>query len=141
MQIDTNYTCLLLRHKLGQTAQSLYWWLLVPSFLSRLPNFPSKGLLLLLMVLLLHLIKALTTFHLWVHFLFKVFQLFFSLRQKNFFSILQLSYILNSTSTECSSFSSHLPSAKYTTKITLLFVLYILNRFILLLYNQEFLQI
>ena len=136
----------------------------MPPFLNRLPNFPSKGFFYFLCCCCfdgnhcqylrqkypIHLIKALTTFHIWVHFLFKAVQLFFSVAKKKytiyiyiyFLSIMQLSYILNSTSTECSSLSySHLPSAKYTTKITLLFILYNLNRIILLLYNQEFLQI
>ena len=60
----------------------------------------------------------------------------------SFSSTLHLSYILNSTSTESPPFPySHLQSEKYTTKITLLFIVYNFNRIIFLLFNQEFLEI
>ena len=43
MQINTIYTFLLVGNRLSQTGLSLYLWLLVTIFLSRLPNFLSKG--------------------------------------------------------------------------------------------------
>ena len=43
MQINTIYTFLLVGNRLSQTGLFLYLWLLVTIFLSRLPNFLSKG--------------------------------------------------------------------------------------------------
>ena len=144
MQIDTKYNCLLLRNKLGQTGQSLCLWLLVPSFLcchcfdGGLPPssmFSVKDTPIILSKLSPPFIFESTSSlkH----------SCSTSLSGKNSLSsTLQLSYILNSTSTESSPFPySHLPSEKYTTKITLLFNLYNNNRIIFLLYNQEFLEI
>ena len=105
MQIDTNYTCLLLRNKLGQTGQSLYLWLLVPSFLSRLPNFPSKGFFYFLWCCCYILSKLSPPNNFESTSSSKHSSSSSLSGKKNFFSNLQLSYILNSPSTECSSLS------------------------------------
>ena len=97
----------------------------------------------------IYLNKVLTSFHLWVHFLFVAFLFCFSLWKKNsFFLILQLSHILNSTSTQSSSFSllSSSFSKIYNKKhfiiyfIITLFLIGLFYIIILLVYNQEFLK-
>ena len=89
------------------------------------------------MLLLLHLIKALTTFHLWVHFHFKAFQFFFSLWQKIFFSILQLSYILNSTSTECSFLSNLIFHQQNIQQKSLYYLFYIIQIWLFYYYTTK----
>ena len=131
-------------------------WLLVPSFLGKLPNFPNKNFIFFLCCCCFDgrlppssMFSVKDTPIIWSKlsppFIFESTSSLkhscsTSLSGKNSFS--SLSYVLNSISTESSPFPySHLQSEKYTTKITLLFIVYNFNRIIFILFNQEFLEI
>ena len=162
MQINTIYTFLLVGNKLSQTGLFLYLWLLVTIFLSKLPNFLSKGFsfwcfccfhgglppssmssventpFILLKLSPPSIFESTSS---------SMHSCSASVSSKNsFFSIVLLSYILNLISTPSLHLFlwTHLPSEKKKKKNTatniLLFILYYFNRLILhiilLVHNQ-----